>query len=135
MTHYGSHFLVIVKDYALTTILTIPQLKSPARAVLHHPDLPPPQASHMGSCCCAGRVPGPSLPCSGRLGTQQQLVFPVTDVFAAQQSPVTPLRLQGCVLGFSFQLQAPFCAHCAREKRRELSGVLVMIPSALFMIS
>lgn len=104
--------------------------------------LPPSQASHVGSCCCAGRVPvpGPSLQCSAMQGTRQQLVLqsPTRGVFAAQQSPATPLRLQGRVLGFSFQLQALSSPHCARQKQseqRELSGVLVMIPSAPFMIS
>lgn len=85
-------------------------------------------------------MPGPLLQRSAMQGTRQQLVLqsPTRGVFAAQQSPATPLRLQGRVLGFSFQLQAPSSPHCARQKQseqRELSGVLVMIPSAPFMIS
>lgn len=101
-----------------------------------HPKLP----TWAPALCWEGSWPGPSLPCSGMQGTEQQLVFqcPPRGVFAAQQSPVTPLRLQGCVLGFSFQPQAPYRAPCARPKRNEqpeLSGLLVMIPSALAMSS
>lgn len=132
MTHYGSHFLVIVKEYALTTILSFSQLKGPAWAVLHyhvpslHPRLPTWAPAGLLLLCWEGSWLGLSLPCSDMQGTEQQLVSqcPPRGVFAAQQSPVTPLRQQGHVLGFSFQLQAPLpCPLCETKVERAARAV------------
>ena len=147
MTYCGSHFLVIAKKYVFTMIVTHLQLKSPAWVVLHCPvPLPPLHTSHMGFCqalaCCARRLPapGPSLPCSG----VQDWVQPACFTSHYQQHvccPANPSNASEAAMmrrGFLFQLQVPFSPRCARQKGKEqwkLSSTLVMIRSALFMIS
>ena len=147
MTYYGSHFLFIPKKYAFTMILIDSQLNSPAWIVLYRPaPLPPSHASYVGSCrapaCCARRLPalGPSLQCSGMQDMMQPACFTLhyKKYICCPANPSNTSEAATTCHGLLVSAPSPLFPHCTRQKKseqRKLSSALVMIRSALFMIS